>query len=148
MKYAKNSKASSFIDDIIVRPEYLPEFLPKLNALITPYKDQMVYTVTGHIGDGNFHIIPLMDLSKEEVRAVIPELMEKVFKLVFEYKGSISAEHNDGLIRGPYLPEMYGEKVYQLFKEVKQIFDPKNIFNPHKKVDATLKYSLAHMVKS
>ncbi|MDP3948160.1 MAG: FAD-binding oxidoreductase [bacterium] len=148
MKYAKNSKASSFIDDIIVRPEYLPDFLPKLNALITPYKDRMVYTVTGHIGDGNFHIIPLMDLSKEEVRAVIPELMEKVFKLVFEYKGSISAEHNDGLIRGPYLPEMYGEKVYQLFKKVKQIFDPKNIFNPHKKTDATFKYSLAHMIKS
>ncbi|MDO8576774.1 MAG: FAD-binding oxidoreductase [Candidatus Daviesbacteria bacterium] len=148
MKYAKNSKASSFIDDIIVRPEYLPEFLPKLNALIAPYKDRMVYTLAGHIGDGNFHIIPLMDLSKEEIRAVIPELMEKVFKLVFEYKGSMSGEHNDGLIRGPYLPEMYGEKVYQLFKEIKQIFDPKNIFNPHKKTDATLKYSLDHMIKS
>ena len=148
MKYSKNSKASSFIDDIIVKPKYLPEFLPKLNALIAPYKDKMVYTLAGHIGDGNFHIIPLMDLSKEDVRAIIPELMEKVFKLVFEYKGSISAEHNDGLIRGPYLPEMYGEKVYQLFKEIKQIFDPKNIFNPHKKTDATLKYSLEHMVKS
>ena len=148
MKYAKNSKASSFIDDIIVRPEYLTEFLPKLNALIAPYKDRMVYTLAGHIGDGNFHIIPLMDLSKETVRAVIPELMEKVFKLVFEYKGSMSGEHNDGLIRGPYLSKMYGEKMYQLFKEIKQIFDPKNIFNPHKKTDATLKYSLDHMVKS
>lgn len=148
MKYAKNSKAASFIDDIIVKPSCLPEFLPKLNALIAPYKDKMVYTLAGHIGDGNFHIIPLMDLSKEEVRAIIPELMEKVFKLTFEYKGSISAEHNDGLIRGPYLPEQYGERVYQLFKKVKEIFDPKNIFNPHKKVDATLKYSLEHMVKS
>lgn len=148
MKYAKNSKAASFIDDIIVKPSCLPEFLPKLNALIAPYKDKLVYTLAGHIGDGNFHIIPLMDLSKAEVRAIIPELMEKVFRLVFEYKGSISAEHNDGLIRGPYLPEQYGEKVYQLFKRIKEIFDPKNIFNPHKKVDATLKYSLAHMVKS
>lgn len=147
MKYANGSKASSFIDDIIVKPSCLPEFLPKLNAIIAPYKDRMVYTLAGHIGDGNFHIIPLMDLSKEEVRAVIPELMEKVFKLVFEYGGSMSAEHNDGLIRGPYLPEQYGEKVYQLFKQVKEIFDPKNIFNPHKKVDATFKYSLAHMVK-
>ena len=148
MKYAKNSRASSFIDDIIVKPEYLPEFLPKLNALIEPYKDRMVYTLAGHIGDGNFHIIPLMDLSREDVRAIIPELMEKVFKLVFEYKGSMSGEHNDGLIRGPYLPEMYGEQVFQLFKEVKNIFDPKNIFNPHKKTDATFEYSLEHMVKS
>ncbi len=147
MKYSKGMKASSFIDDIIVKPEYLPEFLPKLNALIEPYKDRMVYTLAGHIGDGNFHIIPLMDLSLEDVRAVIPELMEKVFKLVFEYKGSMSAEHNDGLIRGPYLPEMFGQDVYQLFKKVKEIFDPNNTFNPHKKVDATFEYSLEHMVK-
>lgn len=147
MKYSQNKKASSFIDDIIVKPQYLPEFLPKLNALIKPYKDKMVYTLAGHIGDGNFHIIPLMDLSKEDVRAVIPQLMEKVFKLVFEYHGSMSAEHNDGLIRGPYLPQMYGPEVYQLFKKTKQIFDPQNIFNPHKKTDATFKYSLDHMIK-
>lgn len=146
-KYAKDKKASPFIDDLIVKPEYLPEFLPKLNALIEPYKEKMVYTLAGHIGDGNFHIIPLMDLSREDVRAIIPELMEKVFKLVFEYKGSMSGEHNDGLIRGPYLQEMYGEQVYQLFKEVKNIFDPKNIFNPHKKVDATFEYSLSHLIK-
>ncbi len=147
MKYATGKIASSFIDDIIVKPEFLPEFLPKLNALIKPYKDKMLYTLAGHIGDGNFHIIPLMDLSKEDVRAVIPELMEKVFKLVFEYKGSMSAEHNDGLIRGPYLPEMYGEDVYEIFKTVKKIFDPQNIFNPYKKMDATFKYSLSHMRK-
>lgn len=148
MKYSQGKKASSFIDDIIVRPEYLPQFLPKLNALIEPYKDKMVYTLAGHIGDGNFHIIPLMDLTKEDVRAVIPELMEKVFKLVFEYHGSMSAEHNDGLIRGPYLPEMYGRDVYQLFKKVKEIFDPQNIFNPHKKTDATFEYSLKHLQTS
>ncbi len=146
MKYSKDKKASSFIDDIIVKPEYLPQFLPKLNEIIAPYKNKMIYTLAGHIGDGNFHIIPLMDLSNEEVRSIIPEVMEKVFKLVFEYKGSMSAEHNDGLIRGPYLPEMYGDDVYQLFKKVKEIFDPKNIFNPHKKVDATFNYSLKHMV--
>jgi len=148
MKYSQNKKASSFIDDIIVKPEYLPQFLPKLNALIKPYKDKMVYTLAGHIGDGNFHIIPLMDLSREDVRAVIPKLMEEVFNLVFENRGSMSAEHNDGLIRGPYLPLMYGRDVYQLFKKVKQIFDPQNIFNPHKKTDATFKYSFEHLIKN
>lgn len=145
MKYSKGKKASPFIDDIIVKPQFLPEFLPKLNEIITPYKDKMVYTFAGHIGDGNFHIIPLMDLSKEEVRAVIPELMEKVFKLVFKYQGSMSGEHNDGLIRGPYLPEMYGEEMYQLFKEVKAIFDPKGIFNPHIKTGASFEYSYDHL---
>ena len=148
MKYSKKGEASPFIDDIIVKPADLPQFLPKLNALIEPYKDRMVYTLAGHIGDGNFHIIPLMDLSREDVRSVIPQLMEKVFKLVFEYKGSMSGEHNDGLIRGAYLPEMYGTQMYQLFKEVKTTFDPKNIFNPHKKTDATHQYSLSHMLKN
>lgn len=145
MKYSKGKAAAAFIDDIIVLPKYLPEFLPKLNALIEPYKNRMVYTLAGHIGDGNFHIIPLMDLSKENVRAVIPELMEKVFKLVFEYRGSMSGEHNDGLIRGPFLTEMYGEQVYQLFKEIKDIFDPKGIFNPHVKTGASFKYSLSRL---
>lgn len=148
MRYVdKKMKASSFIDDIIVKPADLPQFLPRLNKIIEQYGDKMVYTLSGHIGDGNFHIIPLMDLSREDVRAAIPALMEKVFNLVFEYKGSMSAEHNDGLIRGPYLPKMYGQDIYQLFKKVKEIFDPKNIFNPNKKTDATMKYSLDHMIK-
>lgn len=148
MKYSQSGKASSFIDDIIVKPEYLSQFLPRLNKLIAPFKDKMVYTLAGHIGDGNFHIIPLMDLSKKEIRAIIPQLMEKVFKLTFEYKGSMSGEHNDGLIRGPYLKQMYGEDVYQLFKEVKEIFDPNDIFNPHKKINATFDYSYKHLTGS
>ena len=141
-----SGRASAFIDDIIVKPEHLSEFLPRLNELINPYKDKMVYTVAGHVGDGNFHIIPLMDLSDLKVRTIIPELMEKVFNLVFQYKGSMSAEHNDGLIRGHYLKKMYGEEMFKVFQEVKQIFDPKHIFNPHKKTDATAKYSFEHMI--
>lgn len=147
-KYAENGTASSFIDDIIIKPEYLPEFLPKFNAIIEPFKDKMIYTFAGHIGDGNFHIIPLMDLSREDVRKIIPEIMEKVFDLVFQYKGSMSAEHNDGLIRGPYLPRMFDNNIYEIFKQIKSIFDPKNIFNPHKKTDATFKYSMGHMIKT
>lgn len=144
--HAESGQASSFIDDIIVKPEFLPEFLPKLNQLIVPYKHKMVYTLAGHIGDGNFHIIPLMNLADPEVRKIIPELMEKVFNLVFEYHGSMSAEHNDGLIRGPFLAEMYGQKMYQVFQEIKGIFDPNDIFNPHKKTDASLEYSFKHLL--
>src|SRR3989344_1248037 len=150
--FKHNNRLFAYLDMISGKKNALPKLMLLANFtsddINEPYKDRMVYTLAGHIGDGNFHIIPLMDLSKEEVRAVIPELMEKVFKLVFEYKGSMSAEHNDGLIRGPYLPEMYGNDVYQLFKKVKEIFDPKNIFNPHKKVDATFEYSLKHMAKN
>lgn len=144
--HSANMRTAPFIDDIIVRPEFLAEFLPKLDAIIFPYKKYLTYTLAGHIGDGNFHIIPLMDFTNPMTAQIIPELSEKVFKLVFEYQGSMSAEHNDGLVRGPYLPDMYGEEIYQLFKEIKSIFDPQLIFNPHKKTDATFEYSLKHIV--
>jgi FAD/FMN-containing dehydrogenase len=140
----KNRQAVPFIDDVIVKPENLPEFLPRLNKILENYP-QLVYTIAGHLGDGNFHIIPLMDLTNPKQRNLIPEISQKVYDLVLEFKGSLSAEHNDGLIRGPYLKKMYGEKVYSLFKEVKRIFDPFNIFNPHKKTEADLDWSLKHL---
>jgi FAD/FMN-containing dehydrogenase len=89
-----------------------------------------------------------MDLTNPSSHKVIPELSKKVFDLVLEYGGSITAEHNDGLVRGAYLEQMYGKEVFKLFKEVKTIFDPKGIFNPHKKIDATFDYSWAHISKS
>ncbi len=146
-KHVQGKKTAPFIDDVIVRPEYLPEFLPKLYAILDQYKKYMVYTIAGHPGNGNFHIIPLMDLSDEKSRQIIPELAEKVYNLVLEYHGSITAEHNDGLIRTPYLEKMYGPEVYKLFEKTKQIFDPQNIFNPHKKVGATLDYTMGHIIK-
>jgi len=143
--HAGGKHTAPFIDDLVVRPEVLPEFLPKLEAILEPYKKMMVYTIAGHVGNGNFHIIPLVDLTDPKIRQIIPELSQKVYDLVFEYKGSMTAEHNDGLVRGPYLKQMFGEDIYQLFKKIKSIFDPENIFNPHKKIDATFEYSLSHI---
>lgn len=125
-------RTAPFIDDIVVAPEKLPEFLPRLTALMNEYK--LVYTIAGHIGDGNLHIIPLMDLRNARERDIIIELGKKVFDLTFEFGGSMSGEHNDGLIRTPFLKQMYGEEIYQLFEQVKDIFDPNHIFNPGKKV--------------
>ncbi len=134
-KHVHGKRTAPFIDDIIVKPEYLPEFLPKVRALIDQYK--LIYTIAGHPGNGNFHIIPLMDLNSSYSAETILQLSKKVYDLVHEYHGSISAEHNDGIIRTPYLLQMFGEKMCELFKEVKEIFDPKNIFNPGKKVGGT-----------
>lgn len=140
----KNLKTAPFIDDFIVHPHDLPEFLPRLDKIFAKYPS-LIYTIAGHAGDANFHIIPLMDLSKEKEREIIPSLSQEVYDLVLEYQGSITAEHNDGLIRGPYLKQMYGTKIFDLFKQVKQIFDPLNIFNPHKKTDATQAYLENHI---
>src|SRR3989338_7291734 len=131
-KHGGTDKTAPFIDDIIVAPEKLPLFLPKLAEVMSEYK--LTYTIAGHIGDGNLHIIPLMNLRNAHDRDIVMELSQKVFDLVFSFGGSMSAEHNDGLIRTAYLRQMYGDKIYSLFEETKDIFDPKNIFNPGKKV--------------
>jgi FAD/FMN-containing dehydrogenase len=140
----KNLKAAPFIDDIIVRPQYLPEFLPKLYSILD--EEKLIYTVAGHMGDGNFHIIPLMDLSKKEEKDRIFKIADKVYSLVLEYKGIFSAEHNDGLIRSPYLQVEYGDKIYEIFKEIKNIFDPLNIFNPYKKIGTTKEFSSKYII--
>lgn len=140
-----NKRTAPFIDDIIVRPEFFPQFLPELYATLDKYK--LLYTIAGHMGDGNVHIIPLMNLKDEKERALIRPAMEEVYDLVLKYNGSLSAEHNDGLIRGPYISRMFGEEVFNIFKDIKKIFDPNNIFNPHKKTDSNWQYSREHMTK-
>ncbi len=133
-----------FIDDFVVSPEYLPEFLPKLNSILKKYPS-LISTLAGHVGDGNFHIIPLMNIEDPKQREIIPVLEKEVYDLVLSYHGSITGEHNDGLIRTPFLKQMYGEKVYKLFEEVKKIFDPNDIFNPRKKVGATVDFAMNHI---
>jgi FAD/FMN-containing dehydrogenase len=142
-KNVHGKHTAPFIDDLVVPPTELPAFLPKLNAIIEKY--ELLSTVAGHMGDGNFHIIPLMDLTDEKEREKIEPCLLEVLKLVKEHGGSLSGEHNDGLIRSPFLENMYGKEITGMFKEVKMIFDPNNIFNPHKKTDASWKYSKKHM---
>lgn len=142
-KKVKDKHTAPFIDDFVVPPKYLVEFLPKLQKIIKKYK--LMATIAGHMGDGNFHVIPLMKIEDPKERAKIQPAMREVNELVLKYGGSLSGEHNDGLVRGPWLKEMYGKEVYDLFKRTKLIFDPNNIFNPHKKTDATWDYSMSHV---
>ncbi|OGG48495.1 hypothetical protein A3G63_01520 [Candidatus Kaiserbacteria bacterium RIFCSPLOWO2_12_FULL_52_8] len=136
-----------FIDDFVVPPSCYPEFLPKLNALLDQYKEHMTYTIAGHVGNGNFHLIPLMDLTKEENRKIILELAPKVYKLVIAEGGTTTGEHNDGIIRTPYIPMLFGPEMVALFAETKEIFDPLNIFNPSKKVGGSFADIERDMIK-
>ena len=144
-QHIKKLRTAPFIDDFVVRPEYLPKFLPRLYSILDRYK--LTYTIAGHVGDGNFHIIPLMDLHEESAHKIIEELSVKVYRLVHEYGGSITGEHNDGIIRTPFVKMQYGDDMYKLFEEVKNIWDPKGIFNPRKKVGGTLEYAFKHIVR-
>lgn len=137
--------AAPFIDDLVVHPDDYPRFLPELNALLSQH--DLLYTIAGHIGDANFHIIPLMNLADPAARTEILELQPKVYELVATYKGSMTGEHNDGIIRTPYLELMYGPEICELFRQLKEIFDPLNIFNPGKKIGGTVEDIERSMIK-
>ncbi len=139
----KDKHTAPFIDDLVVPPEHLTKFLPQLRAIIKKYR--LIATIAGHMGDGNFHVIPLMKLEDPRDRRKILPAMKAVNKLVLQYGGSLSGEHNDGLVRGPWLKEMYGKEVLDLFKQAKDIMDPEGIFNPHKKANADWEYSFGHI---
>ena len=143
-KKIRSKHTAPFIDDFVIKPEHIADVLPQVTDILKKHPEFM-YTVAGHVGDGNFHIIPLVDIQNQKVRTAIPEISEQVYKIVAKYKGSITGEHNDGLIRTPYLEEMYGPKIIKLFEEVKDILDPDNIFNPGKKVRGSLKYAMDHL---
>lgn len=142
----KDKHTAPFIDDFVVNPEHLSKFLPELRKILKKYK--FLATIAGHLGDGNFHVIPLMDIEDPKERAKLKPAQKQVNELVLKYGGSISGEHNDGMVRGPWLEQQYGEKVLGYMKEIKKIYDPDNIFNPHKKTDATLDFSFSHIRKN
>lgn len=139
----KDKHTAPYIDDFIVPPENLVEFLPKLQKIIKKYR--LFATIAGHMGDGNFHVIPLMRIEEIKERKKLRPSQKEVNDLVLKYQGSLSGEHNDGLVRGPWLEAQFGKKIVELFREVKYTFDPENIFNPHKKSDANWDYSYSHI---
>ncbi len=143
-QHAHGKISSPFVEDIIVHPSDLPTFIPKLNQIFARYPS-FEYTIAGHAGDANFHIIPFVDLAQKHERDMMLRLSDEVYQLISDYHGSFTAEHNDGLVRGPYLHKMFNPHIMELFRQVKRMFDPLDIFNPHKKVDATMEYFEKHL---
>lgn len=134
-EHFNGKRTAPFIDDVIVPPEKLPEFLPALQKILETHK--LTYNIHGHAGNGNFHIIPLIERDAHLSEQMILDVSGEVYSLVLKLHGSITAEHNDGIIRTPYLLDMFGKEMTDLFAQVKKIFDPQNIFNPGKKVGLT-----------
>ncbi len=145
-------KALPIIEDGVVPIEKLPEFLEQTYKLLKKHKLEIA--VWGHAGNANFHMQPFMDLSKTKDRKKVFALMDDFYEMVIKMGGSTCGEHNDGLLRAPYLEKLYGKEMYKLFKNVKHIFDPNGVFNPRIKLDVSKKdlepllrqeYSMEHL---
>ena len=138
-------KALPIIEDGVVPVEKMTQYLEGAYALFEKYGVKIA--TWGHAGNANLHIQPFLDLSNMRDRAKIFELTDDYYKLVIKLGGSITAEHNDGIMRGPYLKDMFGSKVYSLFEEVKDLFDPLGFLNPGVKLGVTKEDAMVKMRK-
>lgn len=140
-----HTRAEAFLEDTIVPLEHYGDFLRRLEAILAEYK--LIYTYAGHIGAGSIRLVPLINMEADGSAELVMELETKVNDLVLEFGGSISVDHNDGIIRTPYLENQFGTEMIELFTEIKQIFDPEGVFNPGKKIGGTYDYALNHIIR-
>ncbi len=128
-----DEKAVPVIEDTAVDVEDLPNYIRDFNEIL---KKHGLYSVHyAHAGSGELHLRPIINLKTKEGNQLFRTIAQEVATLVKKYNGSLSGEHGDGRLRGEFIKQMIGDKNYALLQEVKNIWDPKHIFNPNKIVN-------------
>jgi Fe-S oxidoreductase/FAD/FMN-containing dehydrogenase len=128
-----DKRTEQFIEDTCVRPIDLPDFMNEFQQILKENNLDCAYYA--HIGSGELHLNPMLNLKDSFDVKLFYTITKEIAHLVKKYKGSLSGEHGDGRLRGEFIPIVIGEHNYQLCKEIKNVWDPKNIFNPGKIVD-------------
>jgi len=128
-----DAKPLGFIEDAAVRVEDLPDYIQNIDAMLAQYGKSSVHFA--HAGAGELHLRPIMNLRDEEDHRLFRRIGKETAEIVKKYRGALSGEHGDGRVRGEFVKMMVGDEVYAMFKQVKNIFDPQNIFNPGKITD-------------
>ncbi|MGI9531820.1 FAD-binding and (Fe-S)-binding domain-containing protein [Lutimonas sp.] len=136
-------KAVACIEDTAVEVNDLPKYIAEFTAMMEKYGQEAVYYA--HAGAGELHLRPILNLKSGEDIQLFREITSEVAKLVKKYKGAMSGEHGDGIVRSEFLSLMLGKKNYDLMKRIKQTFDPNQLLNPGKVIDpwpmdASLRY--------
>ncbi len=127
-------KPIGLIEDTVVKPTLLHAYTRYL--LQTYIDNKLDYVVYGHVGDGNLHTRPLIDMDSKAEIDLIERIAHLIFNRVIRTGGTITGEHGDGLGRVKYIPSMYGNEIYSIFLQIKKLFDPKFLMNPGKKIIA------------
>jgi len=129
-----DKKSAACIEDTAVALPDLSNYISDFTALMKGYKQDAIYYA--HAGAGELHLRPILNLKKKEDVVLFRKITTDVAHLVKKYKGSMSGEHGDGIVRAEFIPMMIGEENYQILKRIKTAFDAESIFNPEKIVDA------------
>lgn len=129
------SRAIGFLEDFSVAPNKLAPFMERFCSYLKSVgKEAGIY---GHVGSGCMHVRPYIDLRNEKDLELMQKMMNNVADMLLAHGGTLSGEHGDGLIRSWLNKKIFGEKLYGAFKALKTAFDPDNLMNPGKIVDAT-----------
>ena len=124
------AKPVAFIEDAAVRPAQLPEYVRGLRSIMQPLALEASYY--GHAASGLLHVRPVLDLHNANDLKKFRQVADQTSALVRQFKGSLSAEHGVGIARTEYMREQLGDELLGVMREIKRMFDPKNIFNPGK----------------
>jgi FAD/FMN-containing dehydrogenase/Fe-S oxidoreductase len=129
-----DKKPIAFVEDAAVEPAKLPEFIRRFRDVVT--RHDAIAGYYGHCSVGCMHIRPLINLKEpSEVKKMV-SIANTICDLVLEFNGAMSGEHGDGLARSHFNAKLFGPALYDAFRQVKRAFDPKNLLNPGKIVDA------------
>lgn len=140
-------KPVPYIEDAAVPPEVLADYVGEVIEICRKFNQPV--SLFGHASVGLMHIRPMHDLHQTADIACMKQIQEEVFPLVQKYGGSWSGEHGDGIVRGGFNRRFFGEQLYEVFKEVKQLFDPDGRMNPGKvietpPIDSHLRFGAEH----
>ena len=128
-----DSKPLPFVEDTAVEPENLGEFVRRFDEIVANHGTEAAYY--GHASVGCLHIRPLVNLKGAEGLARMVAIGDEISDLVCEFGGAMSGEHGDGIVRGAWTEKMFGPRMYEAFRELKNTFDPQGIMNPGKIID-------------
>ena len=128
-----DKKAVACIEDTAVPLNLLSNYISDFQKLMKEFNQEIVYYA--HAGAGELHLRPVLNLKSSRGVSDFRKISSSVADLVKNYKGSLSGEHGDGIVRSEFISRVIGEENYRFLKEIKQIFDPESIFNPGKIVN-------------
>jgi FAD/FMN-containing dehydrogenase/Fe-S oxidoreductase len=132
-RFDARKKPINFVDDVVVPAERISELIRYLEEFFAGQR--VPVAIFGHIGNGNAHIIPLLDVNDQEDFQKMVQGYHEIHQTVMgRFGGSICGEHGDGRVRAEYVKTMFGAELYDLFVRVKQSFDPSGILNPGIKI--------------
>ena len=138
-----NRRPAAFLEDMTVPPENLSKFFMQVKKLFKEFNVESA--VHGHGGNGHFHFYPLLDFTNKTTPKLVEKMAEAFYDTAIKFNGDICGEHNDGIIRTPYLKKMFSKKFLSILTETENIFDPDDIFNPGKKVNP--RFDIRHNIR-